>query len=133
MRFPRVCVIFLTKLAAYQLQRQPRLAKVFIKNVYAHEMIFVHEGSGKLKTDFGIIEFGEGDYLVIPKGVIYQIDVASPNNRMFVVECTTAFEIPKIFRNEYGQCAEHAPYCERISVHRVDLRRSIKKVNSIFM
>lgn len=87
--------------------------KSFYKNVYAHEMIFVHEGSGKLKTDFGIIEFGEGDYLVIPKGVIYQIDVDTSSNRMFVVECTTAFEIPRMFRNEYGQCAEHAPYCER--------------------
>jgi homogentisate 1,2-dioxygenase len=87
--------------------------KGFYKNVYAHEMIFIHEGTGKLKTDFGVIDYIEGDYLVIPKGVIYQIDVDGPSNRHFVVECTTAFDIPRQFRNEHGQCAEHAPYCER--------------------
>jgi homogentisate 1,2-dioxygenase len=87
--------------------------KSFYKNVYAHEMIFVHEGTGSLKTDMGIIDFSEGDYLVIPKGVIYQIDVNSSSNRMLVVESTTAFEIPKHFRNEYGQFTEAAPYCER--------------------
>jgi len=34
-------------------------------------------------------------------------------NRMLVVTSPTPFEIPKHFRNEYGQCSESAPYCER--------------------
>lgn len=85
----------------------------FYKNVYAHEMIFVHKGTGVCKTDFGFIEFREGDYIVIPKGVVYQIDVDGKNNRMLVVESPTPFDIPKHFRNEYGQCTEAAPYCER--------------------
>ncbi|MCB0272215.1 MAG: homogentisate 1,2-dioxygenase [Bdellovibrionales bacterium] len=85
----------------------------FYKNVYAHEMIFVHQGQGTLKTDFGAIDYVEGDYLVIPKGVVYQIEVKDKNNKMLVVESPTPFDIPKHFRNEYGQCTEAAPYCER--------------------
>lgn len=87
--------------------------KHFYKNVYHHEMIFIHQGTGQLKTDFGIIDFSEGDYLVIPKGVIYQIDINKGDHRMYVVESSTAFEIPRHFRNEHGQCTEGAPYCER--------------------
>ncbi|MCB1197658.1 MAG: homogentisate 1,2-dioxygenase [Deltaproteobacteria bacterium] len=87
--------------------------KGFYKNAYAHELIFVHKGSGVCKTEFGRIDFTPGDYIVIPKGVIYQVDVNEGENRMLVVESATAFDIPKHFRNEYGQCTESAPYCER--------------------
>ena len=44
----------------------------FYKNSMADEVIFIHEGSGILKTGYGQIEFGYGDYLVIPRGIIYQ-------------------------------------------------------------
>jgi homogentisate 1,2-dioxygenase len=85
----------------------------FYKNVYAHEMVFVHEGQGELKTDFGIIKFGPGDYLVIPKGIVHQFILQDQPCRMLVVESSSAFDIPKRFRNAYGQCTEEAPYCER--------------------
>src|SRR5690606_14127740 len=46
----------------------------FYKNADADEMIFVHEGSGILITCYGEIKFGYGDYVVIPRGTIYQIN-----------------------------------------------------------
>ena len=85
----------------------------FYKNAYAHELIFVHEGKGILKTDFGEIDFYEGDYLVIPKGVISQMSFEKNENRLLIVESPTPFQIPRHFRNEFGQCTEAAPYCER--------------------
>jgi len=45
----------------------------FYKNADADEMIFIHKGSGVLKTFLGNIEFSYGDYLIIPRGMIYQI------------------------------------------------------------
>ncbi len=30
-----------------------------------------------------------------------------------ICESDTAYEIPNHYRNDYGQMAEHAPYCER--------------------
>src|SRR5215217_706588 len=56
----------------------------FFKNADADEMIFVHEGSGVLKTMYGELNFGYGDYLVIPRGTIYQIHFNSTDNRLFI-------------------------------------------------
>ena len=85
----------------------------FYKNSQADEMIFVHEGSGKLKTGFGEIKFAYGDYLIIPRGTIYQMEFANENNRLFIVESFSPLRMPKRYLNQYGQLMEHAPYCER--------------------
>ncbi|MBI2420000.1 MAG: homogentisate 1,2-dioxygenase [Ignavibacteriales bacterium] len=89
-------------------------SKEFYRNSYAHELLFVHEGAGELHSEFGLLPFKKWDYLVIPKGVTYQLKFNSyKNNKLLVIESDTAFEIPKHFRNEYGQTNEDAPYYER--------------------
>ena len=85
----------------------------YYKNADADEVLFIHEGNGILKTIYGSLEFGYGDYLIIPRGTIYQLHFHSIANRMLVVESFSAIEIPKRYRNQYGQLEEHAPYSER--------------------
>lgn len=85
----------------------------FYKNADADEMIFVHEGSGKLNTQYGEIEFAFGDYLVIPRGTIYQIHFNDSNNRLFIVESFSPIRYPKRYVSNYGQLLENSPYCER--------------------
>jgi len=85
----------------------------FYKNSQADEVIFVHEGSGTLKTGFGIIKFAYGDYLVIPRGTIYQLEFDTQQNRLFIVESFSPIRTPKRYRNQFGQLMEHSPYCER--------------------
>jgi homogentisate 1,2-dioxygenase len=85
----------------------------FLKNADADEMIFIHEGSGTLKTLYGEIDFSYGDYLIIPRGTIFQLQFNNENNRLLIVESFSAIEVPKRYRNEYGQFEEHAPYSER--------------------
>ena len=85
----------------------------FYKNADADECIFVHEGTGVLKTMYGDIRFEYGDYLVIPRGTIYQLEFDTSANRLFIVESTSPIITPKRYRNAFGQLAEHAPYCER--------------------
>lgn len=88
--------------------------KVFYRNGRASELIFVHHGTGLLKSPFGINAFGPGDQIVVPKGTIYSLEFDSfEQNKLLIVESSTSFEIPKHFRNEYGQLTEDAPYCER--------------------
>lgn len=89
----------------------------FYKNTDCDEMIFVHEGTGKLRTLLGTLEFGYGDYLVVPRGMIYQIEFDTDKNRLFIVESHRPLYTPKRYRNWFGQMLEHSPYCER------DLRR----------
>ena len=85
----------------------------FYKNADADEMIFIHEGSGKLLTQYGEIEFGYGDYIIIPRGTIHQISFNNENNRLFIVESFSPFRYPKRYVSKYGQLLENSPYCER--------------------
>ena len=85
----------------------------FYKNADADEMIFVHEGSGVVKTCYGELRFSYGDYIVLPRGTIYQIHFDDEKNRLFIVESFHPFRYPKRYMSKYGQLMEHSPYCER--------------------
>lgn len=85
----------------------------FYKNTDADELIFVHEGSGILRTMFGNIPFEYGDYLVIPRGIIYQMEFNDENNRLLITESFSPIYTPKNYRNYFGQMLEHSPFCER--------------------
>ncbi|HBR53887.1 MAG TPA: homogentisate 1,2-dioxygenase [Flavobacteriaceae bacterium] len=89
----------------------------FYKNTDADELIFVHKGSGKLRTHLGNLDFKYGDYLVIPRGMIYKMQFDDADNRLFIVESRRPIYTPKRYRNWFGQLLEHSPFCER------DLRR----------
>ena len=85
----------------------------FYKNADADEVIFIHKGKGKLKTLLGNIDFSYGDYLVIPRGMIYQIKFDSVDNKHFIIESRDPIYTPKRYRNWFGQLLEHSPFCER--------------------
>ena len=89
----------------------------FYKNTDADEMIFIHKGTGKLRTFMGNLDFKYGDYLLVPRGMIYKIDFDAADNRLFIVESHRPMYTPKRYRNWFGQMLEHSPFCER------DIRR----------
>src|SRR5699024_615195 len=92
---------------------QENTTDYFYKNADSDEVIFVHKGEGKLRTQLGNLDFSYGDYLVIPRGVIYKLDFNGKDNRFFIVESRHPIYTPKRYRNEFGQLLEHAPFCER--------------------
>lgn len=85
----------------------------YYKNADADEVLFIHEGKGTLKNIYGKVDFGYGDYLVIPRGTIYQMEFESDNNRILITESFSPIVPPKRYLNQYGQFLEHSPYCER--------------------
>lgn len=113
----------------------------FYKNSSSDEMLFIHQGSGTLKSGFGDIDFVPGDYLVLPRGTIYQMHFNSEDNRIFYVESSSPLVTPKRYRNEFGQMEEHSPFCERdfrkptdLKTHDEmgDFRMVIKKEHHLF-
>ncbi len=84
----------------------------YYRNAQAYECYFVHEGNGTLRSQFGSLKFKSGDYIVIPFGTTWKMDLDGPA-RFFVIETPSQIEAPKRYRNNYGQFLEHAPYCER--------------------
>ncbi len=85
----------------------------FFKNADADEIIFIHEGTGTLRTMYGNLKFEYGDYLVIPRGTVYQLEFDNSNNRLLIVESSSPVITPRRYRNQFGQFMEHSPFCER--------------------
>jgi homogentisate 1,2-dioxygenase len=105
----------------------------FYKNGDADEMLFVHVGSGVLKTMYGNITFSYGDYLIIPRGTIYQIEFSTTDNRLLFVESFSPILTPKRYRNNFGQMLEIAPFCERDFRLPTDLKTHDEKGDFIIM
>ena len=92
---------------------QESMKDYYYKNADADEMIFVHEGSGTVHTQYGELPFSFGEYIMLPRGTIYQISFATAENRLFIVESFAPLRYPKRYMSKYGQLMEHSPYCER--------------------
>jgi len=85
----------------------------FYRNAQAYETWWVHEGSGTLKSQFGNLRFQKGDYIVIPFGTTWKMEIDGAEARFFTIENPSQIVPPKRYRNEHGQLLENAPYCER--------------------
>jgi len=84
----------------------------YYRNGHHDEVIFIQEGKGVIHSNFGDLVFGTGDYLVIPRGVIWKADFSLPVH-MLVTESVNHIETPSKYRNRYGQLQENSPFCER--------------------
>lgn len=94
---------------ARSLEPQPHL----YRNGTADELLFVHEGLGTLQTNLGEIDFGPGDYLYVPRGVIQQLRLEDDQGSLLVIEAQGAIDTPERYRNQHRQLLEHAPFWER--------------------
>ena len=82
------------------------------RNGHHDECLFVHGGKGTLRTNFGSLGISQGDYAIIPRGVIWQLDVKE-SLELLIAETVGPIQTPNRYRNELGQLLEHAPYSER--------------------
>ena len=109
----RVIVLFNNDVNIALAAPQKSMTSYFYKNADADEVLFVHKGTGTLKTLVGNIPFSYGDYLVIPRGMIYQMEFDTEDNRFLIVESFSPVLTPRNYRNNFGQLLEHSPFCER--------------------
>jgi len=93
----------------------------FYRNAQSDELVYVAKGAGLLESVYGDLPFGEGDYLVIHRGILhrYKFDMAKDHPKLLVMESRGHVRWPKRYRNEFGQLKEGAPYSER------DMRRPL--------
>ena len=85
----------------------------YYKNGEADEVLFIHEGSGVLASQFGILEFKPGDYVVVPRTTIYQLRPDKGRLKIMITESYSPVETVKRYKNRMGQLLEQSPYCER--------------------
>lgn len=90
-----------------------RTMDYFYKNAEGDEVLYIHDGKGTLISPFGKLDIRQGDYIVIPRTVIYKLEFEEGPLRLLIIESASPIETVKRYRNQLGQLLEHAPYCER--------------------
>lgn len=84
----------------------------YYRNAQAYEVWFTHEGRGVVRTQFGKLPFRTGDYIILPYGTTWKMELDEAG-RFFIIESATQIQTPPKYRNKYGQLNEHSPYTER--------------------
>jgi homogentisate 1,2-dioxygenase len=86
----------------------------FYRNGEGDEVIYIHRGSGRLRTIFGTVPFSTRDYVVIPRGTTVTWELEAGAEQFWLCFHTPGeLETPQRYRNRYGQLLEHAPFSAR--------------------
>jgi len=91
--------------ARVSLSRRAETMLHFDRNADGDEVQFVHAGHGRFETDYGVLSFEPGDYIVIPKGTTYRIVIESSPVLLLIVETPEPVELP-----ERGLLGQHAQF-----------------------
>lgn len=82
----------------------------WFRNADAEEVFFVHSGSGRLETDFGPVDYAEGDYISVPRGTVYRwlpdADAGGHGTQLLLVESFGEVRFPDM--RDKGMLGEHA-------------------------
>ena len=84
----------------------------FYRNSTSDEVLYIQNGNVDIITNFGILEVRAGDYVIIPRGVIWQIN-SNESISVLIIESSSPIETPNRYRNQFGQLLEHSPMSER--------------------
>ena len=74
----------------------------YFRNADGDDLYFVHAGTGRLETDFGPLQYEEGDYLQIPRGTVYRLFPACPSH-FLLIESASELHFP-----DRGMLGQHA-------------------------
>lgn len=85
------------------LSRRADTMPYFVRNADGDEVQFIHAGRGRFETDYGVLPYEPGDYVVIPKGTTYRITVEAGPSLFLIAETPTPVELP-----ERGLLGHHA-------------------------
>ncbi|MEM3204361.1 MAG: homogentisate 1,2-dioxygenase [Saccharolobus sp.] len=107
----RIALIFNNDVILSYVKIDEGETKLFYRNADFDEVYYVHEGEITFKSVFGEMELSQGDYLVIPRGTTYKFDFKK-SSELFIIE-GKQIEIPKSYRNDYGQLIEGSFYYNR--------------------
>lgn len=78
-----------------------------VRNADGDDLLFIHKGQGKLFCDYGHLPFVEGDYVLIPRGTMWRVEVNSPTSILMIQNTGGAFKLP-----EKGMLGPHAVFDE---------------------
>ena len=83
----------------------------FVRNADGDEVHFVHRGTGRFETDYGVLPYEPGDYVVIPKGTTYRTHVDAGPSFFLIIETPEPITVP-----DRGLLGQHALFDKGVLV-----------------
>jgi homogentisate 1,2-dioxygenase len=74
-----------------------------VRNADGDELLFVHTGKGDLFCDYGHLAIEAGDYVVLPRGTMWRIDIVEPLQALLIEATNSSYQLP-----DKGLVGEHA-------------------------
>ena len=63
------------------------------RNADGDELLFVHRGSGHLFCDYGHLQFRDGDYLLLPRGTAWRVELDEPLDALLIQASNGAYQM----------------------------------------
>ena len=109
--FSRIPLFYNQDITVYKSNVTESMVNLY-KNAYADELLFIQNGNGVLSSNFGSLNISKGDYVIIPRGVIWELKIKT-KMKILTIESGAPIETPAKYRNKFGQLLEHSPFSER--------------------
>jgi len=86
---------------------------VYVADADGDQLIYVHAGGGSVRTVLGDVDFVQGDYVFVPRGMIHRFLPDHQPQHWFWFSLLGGLHVPRQWRNDVGQLRMDAPYCHR--------------------
>jgi homogentisate 1,2-dioxygenase len=73
------------------------------RNADGDDLFFVHRGAGEFFCDYGHLTLQAGDYVLVPRGTMWRIEVTEPLSLLMIEAVNASYELP-----EKGLLGAHA-------------------------
>ncbi len=65
-----------------------------VRNADGDELLFIHQGEGELFCDYGHLSYGEGDYLMLPRGTLWRLEPTADTSILFIEATNASYQLP---------------------------------------
>lgn len=65
-----------------------------VRNSDGDELLFIHEGKGELFCDYGHLSLQTGDYLLLPRGTQWRLEVQAPITALMIEATNDQYQLP---------------------------------------
>ncbi|MFQ5993666.1 MAG: homogentisate 1,2-dioxygenase [Acidiferrobacterales bacterium] len=80
--------------ARVRLWKATRAMSELVRNADGDELLFIHEGKGDLFCDYGHIAFGDGDYVLLPRGTLWRMEIKDPLIALLIEASDDSYRLP---------------------------------------
>ncbi len=65
-----------------------------VRNADGDDLLFIHLGAGSLFCDYGHLQFASGDYILIPRGTLWRMEIEQPLTALLIEATNTSYTLP---------------------------------------